>query len=131
MENFLHVENYIYIINIYNLIITTLQNMNDKQNSSQEASLSSKGKGKRRKVQYCDLEGQDDVVCDYGINNASIVSDKVTIPDVSKHLNLVGKALCRKHYNKLIVNAKKIKITNACSHPKHNIYLSTPQRNIL
>jgi len=69
--------------------------MNDKQNSSQEASLSSKGKGKRRKVQYCDLEGQDDVVCDYGINNASIVSDKVTIPDV-------GKALCRKHYNKLI-----------------------------
>jgi hypothetical protein len=99
--------------------------MDYKQNPSQEASLSSKGKGKRRKVQYCDLEGQDDVVCDYEINNASIISDKVTIPDINRHLNLVGKALCRRHYNKLIVNAKKIKITNTCSHPKHNIYLST------
>jgi hypothetical protein len=96
--------------------------MDINQNSSRS---SSKSKGKRRKVQYCDLEGQDDVACDYEINNASIVSDKVTIPDINKHLNLVGKALCRKHYNKLIVNVKKIKITNTCSHPKHNIYLST------
>jgi hypothetical protein len=96
--------------------------MDINQNSSRS---SSKSKGKRRKVQYCDLEGQDGVVCDYEINNASIVSDKVTIPDINKHLNLVGKALCRKHYNKLIVNVKKIKITNTCSHPKHNIYLST------
>jgi len=84
------------------LIITTLQKIDDKQTLSRKASLSSKGKGKRRKVQYCNLEGQDDVVCDYGINNASVVSDKVTIPDINKHLNLVGKALCRKHYNKLI-----------------------------
>lgn len=98
------------------------------QNSPQETSSSSERKDKRRKVQYCDLEGQDDVVCDYKINNASIVSDKVTIPDINKHLNLVGKALCRRHYNKLIVNAKKIKITNTCSHPKHNIYLSTAQK---
>jgi len=99
--------------------------MDDKQIPSQEAPLSSKGKGKRKKVQYCDLEGQDDVVCNYEINNASIVSDKVTIPDINRHLNLVGKALCRRHYNKLIVNAKKIKIANTCSHPKHNIYLTT------
>ena len=39
------------------------------QNSPQETSSSSERKDKRRKVQYCDLEGQDDVVCDYKINN--------------------------------------------------------------
>ena len=99
--------------------------MDVQQNSSQETPSSSERKDKRRKVQYCDLEGQDDVICDY---NASIVSDKVTIPDINKHLNLVGKALCRRHYNKLIVNVKKIKITNTCSHPKHDIYLSTAQK---
>src|SRR6266542_2472468 len=99
--------------------------MDAKQNSSQETFSSSEDKGKKRKVQYCDLEGQDNVVCDYLINNASIVSTKVTIPEVSKHLDLVGKALCRKHYNKLIVNAKKSKKINICSHPKHNTYIST------
>jgi len=62
--------------------------MDAKQNSSQETFSSSEDKGKKRKVQYCDLEGQDDVVCDYLINNASIVSTKVTIPEVSKHLEI-------------------------------------------
>nr|CAG8561634.1 5925_t:CDS:2 [Entrophospora candida] len=66
------------------------------QNLSQEAPSSNEHKDKRRKVQYCDLEGQDDIICDYKINNASIVSDKVTIPDINKHLNLVGKALSQK-----------------------------------
>nr|CAG8458312.1 7403_t:CDS:2 [Entrophospora candida] len=56
-----------------------VRKMDYEQNTSQEASSS---KGKRRKAQYCDLEGQDDVVCDYEINNASIISDKVTIPDI-------------------------------------------------
>ena len=65
------------------------------------------GKKGKRKVQYCDLEGQDDTTCDYEVNGASIVTDRVTVPESSKHLNLVGKALCRRHYNKLIVNAKK------------------------
>src|SRR6266511_5904959 len=97
--------------------------MDAKQNSSQETFSSSEDKGKKRKVQYCDLEGQDDVVCDYLINNASIVSTKVTVPEVSKHLDLVGKVLCRKHYNKLI-NCK-CKEVNICSHPKHNTYIST------
>src|SRR6185369_2289571 len=50
------------------------------------------------------------------------VSEKVTIPSSSQHLELVGKALCQRHYNKLIVNAKK---TNVCSHPKHKYYIST------
>jgi hypothetical protein len=115
----------ILIYNNNNLIITLYRKMDYEKNPSQGASASSKGRVKRIQAQYCDLEGQDDVVCDYEINNASIISDKVTIPDISRHLNLVGKALCRKHYNKLIVNAKKIKITNTCSHPKHNIYLLT------
>ena len=74
------------------------------------------------------MEGQDEVACNYDKYGASIVSDRVTIPDINKHLSLVGKALCRRHYNKLIVNAKKIKITNTCSHPKHDVYLSTAQK---
>ena len=40
---------------------------------------------------------------DYLINNVSIISDKITIPEVSKHIDLIGKALYRKYYNKLIV----------------------------
>lgn len=88
---------------------------------------SSEKKNKRRAV-HCDMEGQSDVICDNDKYGASIISDKVTIPDINKHLNLVGKALCRRHYNKLIVNAKKIKITNTCSHPKHDIYLSTARK---
>ena len=37
-------------------------------------------KGKR-KVQRCDLEGQDDnVTCDYEQHGASIVTDQTTIP---------------------------------------------------
>ena len=61
----------------------------------------------KRKARYCDLEGQDDVICDYKQHGASIVSEQINIPSSSQHLNLVGKALCRKHYNRLIVNAKK------------------------
>ena len=38
--------------------------MDAKQNSSQETFSSCEDKGKKRKEQYCDLEGQDDV-CDY------------------------------------------------------------------
>src|SRR5262245_46106318 len=63
------------------------------------------GEKGKRKAQYCDI-------------------DRVTVPESSKYFNLalVGKALCRKHYNQLIVNAKKSKKTNVCSHPKHETY---------
>jgi len=44
-------------------------------------------------------------------------------------LNLVGKALCQKYYNKLIVNAKKKSKTNKCLHPKHTFYISTAQNS--
>ncbi|CAI2193729.1 11311_t:CDS:2, partial [Funneliformis geosporum] len=48
----------------------------------------------KRKAQYCDLEGQNDVTCDYEQHDASIVSEQINIPSSSQHLNLVGKALC-------------------------------------
>ena len=84
-------------------------------------SVSSNDNKSKRKVQCCDVEG----ICNYEQHGATIVSDRVAIPEVNKHLNLVGKALYRKHYNKLIVNAKKCKKTCVCSHPKHEIYAST------
>ncbi|CAI2192988.1 12798_t:CDS:2, partial [Funneliformis geosporum] len=89
----------------------------------EEKTITNERKGKR-KAQYCDLEGQDDVVYDYEKYGTSIVSEQVNIPSSSQNLNLVGKALCRKYYNKLIVNAKKPK-PNLYSHPKHNLYIST------
>ncbi|CAI2182398.1 9194_t:CDS:2, partial [Funneliformis geosporum] len=43
----------------------------------------------KRKAQYCDLEGQDYVVCDYEKHKASIISEQVMIPSSSQHLNLL------------------------------------------
>ena len=85
-------------------------------------------KKRKRKAQHCNLEGQDDVICDYEQFGASIISDQVTIPSSSQHLDLVGKALCQKHYNRLIVNANKPK-TNTCSHSKYNLYISTARNS--
>src|SRR5438128_4324686 len=84
-------------------------------------------KAGKRKAQYCDLEGQDSISCNYEQHGTSIVSERVVIPNSNQHLNLVSKALCCKHYNKLIVNvnAKKSKTNNTCSHPKHKSYVST------
>ena len=78
----------------------------------------------KRMAHYCDLEGQDSITCDYEQHGTSIISERLDIPSSSQHLDLVGKSLCRKHYNKFIVNAEKSK-TNVCSHPKHEVYLST------
>jgi hypothetical protein len=94
---------------------------------SEEIPLSNEKK-RKRKAQHCDFEGQDDVICNYEQFGASLISDQVTIPSSSQHLDLVGKALCRNHYNRLIVNAKKPK-TNTCSHPKHDLYRSTARNN--
>ncbi|CAG8816459.1 25595_t:CDS:1, partial [Gigaspora rosea] len=65
------------------------------------------------------------VTCDDEQYGASVVFDRVIIPSSSQHLDLVGKALCRKHYNKLIVNAKRSKANYVCSYPKHQVYTST------
>ncbi|CAI2193244.1 16930_t:CDS:2, partial [Funneliformis geosporum] len=48
---------------------------------------------------------QEGALCDYEKHDASIVSEKVIIPSS--------------------INAKKSKINNECSHPKHRFYIST------
>src|SRR5436190_14671006 len=101
--------------------------MSNRDSRHQSLALSNEKKG-RRKSRHCDLNVQESVICNDKQHGASIVSDRVIIPSSSQHLNLVGKALCRKHYNKLIVNAKKQK-TITCSHPKHNLYIPTARNN--
>ncbi|SRR6266498_2890378 len=95
------------------------------QEARHENSAFSDEKKGKRKAQHYDLEGQEDVIYDYEKYGASIVSEKVIIPSSSQHLDLIRKALYRKHYNKLIVNAKKSKTNNKYSHPKHRFYIST------
>src|SRR4051812_18557970 len=55
-------------------------------------------------------------------------------------MNLVGKELCRHHYNNLIVNEKNrlVKVTKQqqCAHPKHEEYIKNnkkgrPRKNYL
>ena len=83
-------------------------------------------KKRKRKAQNCDLEGQDDVFCNYEQHGASIVSEQIDIPGSSQHLNLVGKALCWKYYNKLIVNEnhrlENVAKKQQCVHSKHEEY---------
>ncbi|RIB16034.1 hypothetical protein C2G38_2091961, partial [Gigaspora rosea] len=87
-------------------------------------------KKEKRKACYCDLEDYDDVVCNFDQFLASTITDQVAIPKSSQYLDLVNKALYRKHYNKYIVNAKKkkTKLTSVCSYSKHEIYLVTAQK---
>src|SRR6266542_2006535 len=98
--------------------------MTTQEACHEDPAPSDEKKGKR-KARHCDLEGQEGIVCDYEKHSASIVSEKVIIPSSSQHLDLIRKALYRKHYNKLIVNAKKSKTNNKYSHPKHRFYIST------
>jgi hypothetical protein len=65
------------------------------------------------------------IECDYERNGASFVTENAKIPEENIHLDLVGKALCRKHHNKLIVNTRKrqkIAKKQECGHPKHKEY---------
>ncbi|RIB07071.1 hypothetical protein C2G38_2147748 [Gigaspora rosea] len=79
--------------------------MSAQQAFHEDSTFSNKEKGKR-KAQYCDQEGQENVVCDHEQHGAYIVSDRVLIPRSSQHLDLV-------------------KTNTACSHPKHQFYTST------
>ena len=85
-------------------------------------------KGKR-KAQNCDLESQDNIVCNYEQHGTSIISEQIDISSSSQHLNLVSKALCQKHYNKLIVNARKKFKTNKCLYSKYTFYISIAQNS--
>ncbi len=76
-------------------VILLLKRRNTTKMSAhnEDTPLPNQKKGKR-KTQNCDLEGQDDVICDYEQHGVSIVSEQIDIPSSSQHLNLVGKALC-------------------------------------
>ena len=89
---------------------------------NKDTSLSNKKKEKR-KTWHCDLKGQDDIICDYEQYDISIIFKQIVILSSSQHLDLVGKVLCWKYYNKLIVNAKKKSKTHIYSYLKHESYI--------
>lgn len=37
----------------------------------------------KRKARYCDLEGHDDIVCDYYQHGSLTITDQIVIPDSS------------------------------------------------
>ncbi|CAG8765242.1 15682_t:CDS:1, partial [Racocetra persica] len=59
-----------------------------ENNQSQAFGVENKGK---RKLRVCDFESKDDVECDYELNGVHVVTEKITIPDSSEHLDLVNK----------------------------------------
>jgi hypothetical protein len=66
--------------------------------------------------------------CNDLINSITLVTDNVKIPETNLNMDLVGKELCRRHYNKLIVNknhqlVRVIKKQQQCAHPKHKEYI--------
>ena len=80
----------------------------------------------------CSLKNNESSICDDLTYGTVIVTDNVKIPETNLNMNLVGKALCRYHYNKLIVNENK-RLARAvkkqqCAHPKHEAYLKNNKR---
>src|SRR5437763_9987992 len=70
-------------------------------------------------------------VCDI-TNGTVLVTDRVKVPETNLNMNLVGKELCRHHYNKLIVNenrrlAKVVK-QQQCAYSKHEEYVKNNKR---
>lgn len=75
------------------------------------------------KTSKCSLQSITNSICD-NINGTVLVTDRVKIPETNLSMNLVGKELCRYHYNKLIVNEnhrliKAVK-KQQCAYPKHD-----------
>jgi hypothetical protein len=79
--------------------------------------------------------------CDDLINGTTLVTDSVKIPETNLDMDLVGKELCQRHYNKLIVNenhqlVRAMKKQQQCAHPKHKEYIKgnkrgRPRKNVL
>ena len=75
-------------------------------------------------------------VCDI-TNGTVLVTDRVKIPETNFSMDLVGKELCRYHYNKLIVNENHRLITlQQCAYSKHeectkNNKKGRPRKNFL
>lgn len=62
--------------------------------------------------------------CDDLINGITFVTDNVKIPETNLDMDLVGKELRQRHYNKLIVNeyhrlVRVMKKQQQYTHPKH------------
>src|SRR6266542_156036 len=122
-------KSFIAIFFIKVILLLKRRNTSKMSTHHEDTPISNIKKGKR-KAQNCDLKGQDDIVCNYEQHVESIIYEQIDIPSSSQYLNLVGKALCRKHYNKLIVNARKKSKTNKCLHPKYTFYISTARNGI-
>jgi len=78
------------------------------------------------KTGKCSLQNDTNSICDDITKGTVFVTNKVKIPETNLDMNLVGKELCRYHYNKLIVNENH-RLKNAakkqqCGHPKHEEY---------
>jgi hypothetical protein len=56
------------------------------------------------KTRECLLRNNASPVCDDIINGTVLVTEMAKIPKTNLNMNLVGKLLCRYHYNTLIVN---------------------------
>src|SRR5688500_9648584 len=93
------------------------------------------------KTSKCSLRNNNTTtICDDITNGTVLVTDKAKIPKTNLDMNLVGKELCRHHYNKLIVNENH-RLANAaknqqCVYPKHednikNNKRGRPRKNIL
>jgi|SRR5579859_7091761 len=92
------------------------------------------------KTSKCSLQSITASVCDDITNGTVLVTDRVKIPETNLDMNLVGKELCRHHYNKLIVNENH-RLTKAakkqqCTYPKHdenirNNKRGRPRKNFL
>lgn len=56
------------------------------------------------KTGECSLRNNATSICDDITNGTVLITDRVKIPETNLNMNLIGKSLCRYHYNKLIVN---------------------------
>ncbi|CAB5145086.1 unnamed protein product [Rhizophagus irregularis] len=88
------------------------------------------------KTSKCSLRSITASVCDDVTNGTVLVTDRVKIPETNLDMNLVGKELCRRHYNKLIVNEKhRLMKAQRCAYPKHedtkNSKRGRPRKNFL
>jgi hypothetical protein len=84
------------------------------------------------KTGECLLRNNISSVCDDAINGTVLVTDRVEIPKTNLDMDLVGKELCRYHYNKLIVNEKhrlaNVTKKQQCAHPNHEEYAKNNKR---
>ena len=80
------------------------------------------------KTSKCSLQSS---ACDI-INGTVLVTDRVKIPETNINMDLVGKELCRYHYNNLIVNENhrltKLVKQQQCAYPKHEEYIKNNKR---